>query len=165
MLFIVLRNHKQNLIEKMRFLSNYQVIIASLLFLLVLTNASCFSIKPIYLEKDKEIAQSNIEKFHQLFNDEKYNEMYDLFSAQIKSEISFDKFLESFKDLRTNTGKIKNSKLVKSEIKTEASFRVIELVYETEFENVTLSEKFSCLVDGNTSIIDIYDKPKPIFRN
>ena len=156
------KNYKQNL--KVRFLYNYQLIKVSLLFSLFLTNLSCFSARPIYFESDKKIAQVNIEKFHQLFNDEKYNEMYDLFSPQLKNEINYDKFLESFKNLRSNTGKVKNSKLVKSEINTEAPFRVVELVYETEFENTKLHEKFRCLVDGNTSVIDIYDKPEPILN-
>jgi Protein of unknown function (DUF3887) len=113
----------------------------------------------VYFEDDKKSAQKVVEDFHQLFKDENYSEMYGRFSDETRKSVAVDEFTTAFKKLHSEMGKIKQSKLVNSEVKAQASVRVVGLAYETEFENGSLIEKFSCLTDGENAVIDVYVPP------
>lgn len=145
-------------------LNNKEFYIIGCLFLSVLT-LSCVSIKPVYFDDDKKIAMMKVDKFHQLFNDDKFDQMYDLFSLETRKDVSIQEFSKSFQQLKNETGKVKKSNVVSSDIKVEAAYRKVELIYKTEFENFTMREKFQCLVDGKDAVIDIYHKPELIPSN
>ena len=142
--------------------SNYKWHYPSILFLLCFGMISCVSVKPIYYEDDKKVAEGHVQKFHQFLNEEKYDDMFDLFTPTGRNESSRETFTRDLRNLRSAMGRIKDSKLVRSEVKPGASKRLVHMYFETEFENGKLIEEFDCLVDGNTAVFDHYGQPKAI---
>ena len=126
---------------------------------------ACILVKPIYYDDDKTLAQKKAEEFHQLFNDKKYKEIYETFSLESRKLLSFEGFLTAFGEYRTNCGKVKNSKLVKEGIQPEASYRRVDLIYETELENCLMRERIVFHVDSEKAEIYFFDKPAPISKN
>ena len=141
---------------------NYRKYYASILFLSFLGAISCVSVKPIYFEDDKKVAERHVEKFHQSFNEEKFDGMFELFTPKGRNESSRETFARDLKSLRSRFGRIKNSKLVKSEVKPQASTRLVHMFFETEFDNGKLIEEFDCLVNGDNAIFDHYGQPDAI---
>lgn len=121
--------------------------------------SGCFSVKPVYFEDDKRIAQKQIEKFHALFNEKRYEEMYELFTSNKQREISKEQFVSHLKDLYSQAGPVENSKLIKIEVRVEASIRLVHMFYETRFEGGKRFEEFDCLTDGEKASIDFYGQP------
>lgn len=143
--------------------------VEKLLFLVILigfSGAACISVKPIYYDADKKLAYAKGEEFHQLFGEKKYEEIYkNTFSSESRKLLSFENFLAAFGEYRTNCGKVKNSKLVKEGIQPEASYRRIDLIYETELENCLMRERIVFHVDGEKAEIYFFDKPAPISKD
>jgi hypothetical protein len=140
----------------------------SLCFLIIgflgFINIACFSVKPVYFDDDKNVAQRKIEYFHQLYNEGKFKEMYDLLSPQTKNVLSFDNFSIAYKEVRTNFGKVKKSTRIQEGIKVEASYRVVRLIFETEFEKAVVREGFVCHGEGENAVIHFIEKPEPISK-
>lgn len=143
--------------------------VGKLVFLIIsvsLLITACISVKPIYYDDDKKLAYEKGEEFHQLFSDKKYKEIYqNTFSAESRKLLSFENFLAAFGEYRTNCGKVKNSKLVKEGIQPEASYRRIDLIYETELENCLMRERIVFHVDGEKAEIYFFEKPEPISKD
>lgn len=145
-------------------LNSKNYIIAALFFL-CFGLISCVSVKPIYYDDDKKLAESLIEKFHQSFNEEKYPDMFDLYTPKGRNQSGKEQFALDLQNLRSKLGRIKNSKLVQSEVKPQASTRLVHMLYETEFEKGKIIEEFDCLVDGQNVIFDYYGQPDKIPEN
>ncbi len=135
------------------------------IFIYLIGTTACISVKPIYYEDDKKIAESQVEKFHQLFNDEKYDEIYNLYTPKVQNQQSKEQFISVLQNFRASFGRIKNSKIVKSEVNPQAATRLVHMFYETEFEKGKKLEEFDCLVDGQNGIFDFYGQPDKIPGN
>lgn len=151
--------------NKFKYELKYINLLRSLLFFWCLVVTACVSIKPIYYDDDKKVAEKHVEKFHQLLNEEKYDEIYNLFTQKVQTGQSKEQFVRALKNILAINGKVKNSKLIKSDVKPEASFRLVHMFYETEFEKGKQLEEFDCLVDGNNAIFDFYGYPEQIPNN
>ena len=135
-------------------------ILRVLLFIWCFVVTACVSIKPVYYDDDKKVAEKHVEKFHRLLNEEKYDEIYNLFTQKVQTKQSKDQFVRAFKSILAINGKVKNSKLVKSDVKPNDSFRVVHMFYETEFEKGKQLEEFDCFVDGDKVVFDFYGHPE-----
>jgi hypothetical protein len=144
---------------------NFRNYIIATLFFLCFGVISCVSVKPIYYDDDKKVAESHVEKFHQLFNEEKYNDLFDFYTPKGRNQSSREQLIIDLQNLRSKYGFIKNSKLVKSEVKPQSSTRLVHMFYETEFEKGKVIEEFDCLVDGQNAIFDYYGQPDKIPDN
>jgi hypothetical protein len=132
-----------------------EILVATLCF----CGSGCISISPINYEVDKQIAKERVEEFHHLLDDERWNDIYDLFDEKVQTSQSKEQFVAALKGLHANAGRVVASKLVKSEIKPQASFRMVHMLWETTFEKKHLIEEFDCLVDGNKATFDFYGQP------
>lgn len=139
-----------------------RIIVFIALILIVTFSPNCVSIKPIYFEDDKRIAIKKIESFQNLFNEQKYDEIYTFFSSAARNRQSKDQFITSLQKLHDDVGIVINSRLLKSEIRAEASFRLVHMFYETEFRKGKRFEEFVCLVDDEKVLIDFYGQPDMI---
>lgn len=142
--------------------SNYTF---AILFFLCFSVISCVSVKPIYYDDDKKVAESRVEKFHQSFNEEKYDDMFDAFTPKGRNQSSKEQFILDLKNLRSKLGRIKIGKLVKSDVKPQFATRLVHMFYETEFEKGKLIEEFDCIVDRQSAIFDFYGQPDKISDN
>ncbi len=127
---------------------------------------ACFSAKPIYYTDDKAVALKAIDKVHQLYNDEKYEEILTMFLKKQESNPGErDRFLFAMKKNRAERGKIIGYQETKYQITPKASFRELLFMLRTEFEKGTYEEGVVVLVDGDTAVLDGYFQtdgpPKP----
>lgn len=125
----------------------------------LLFSSGCVSVTPIYYDDDKKISQQQVEKFHQLYNDENYAEMYKVMSLETRKVLSQESFVKKFEQTRSDLGKVIKSDLVKSDVKPKATTRIVELIYETEFENDKTKELFIFSTDGKQAFIEVYNQP------
>jgi len=144
---------------------NFRNYIIAALFFLCFGAVSCISVKPIYYDDDKKLAENHVEKFHQSFNEEKYTDMFDLYTPKGRNQSSREQFIVDLQNLRLKLGRIKNSKLVKSEVKPQSSTRLVHMFYETEFDKGKIIEEFDCLVNDQNAIFDYYGQPDKIPDN
>lgn len=151
--------------NKFRYEIKYINLLLAILFFLCFTSTACISVKPIYYDDDKKVAEKHVEKFHQLLNEEKYDEIYNLFNKKMQTAQSKEQFTKALQNILAVNGKVKNSKLIKSEVKLVESVRLVHMFYETEFEKETRLEEFDCLVDGENAIFDFYGHPEQMPGN
>ena len=142
--------------------SNYGKSYPSMIFLLCFGMMSCVSVEPIYYDDDKKVAEGHVQEFHQSLNEEKYDDMFDLFTPKGRNESSRETFARDLRNLRSAMGRVKDSKLVRAEVTPQASKRLVHMFFETEFENGKLIEEFDCLVDRDKAVFDHYGQPKAI---
>lgn len=99
-------------------------------------------------EKPESAAASSA--FVQLYNDEKFPEVFELFSDQMKEALPIDQTLNFLKSLTTQLGKIKTSEFKRYQNGTYAS-------YKTTFEKGVFSIEVS--VDGSGKVNGFFVKP------
>src|SRR5262245_21875381 len=106
-----------------------------------LSSIGCLSVTPIYYDDDKAVGKATVERFHQLFNDEKYDEIYDLFTDKGKQVAQTkENFIGHLRGLRYSAGRIKSSDLGTIDVKPQASTRLVHMFYSTQFEKKTIRE-------------------------
>lgn len=125
-----------------------------LLCLFGLIANACLSAKPIYYSDDKAVAIKAVEKVHQLYNDERYEEILQMFVAKKEENPGErDRFLAAMKKNHTERGKIMGYHETKYQITPRASDRELLLVFGTEFEKGSYGEGFVVLVDGENALL------------
>jgi len=140
----------------------YKILVSVFTFSSIFINSGCVSVAPVYYEDDKKTAQKKVEEFHQYYNDKNFKEMYKLMSAETQKVLSEEMFVQKFEKTYTDLGKIIKSDSVKSDVKPQAASRLVTFIYETEFQNGKLEEKFVCSTDGKQAFIEIYDQPNKV---
>jgi hypothetical protein len=133
-----------------------------LIVLLVFVTFSCVSVKPIYYEDDKKIADNYVKEFHNLYNNRDYKKIYEMFSDKIKKQQSKEQFIFALEKQQNEKGKVVKSEIIKSEIKPLASYRLVHSFYKTTYEKAVKYEEFDCLVDGENTLFDYYGQPEQI---
>ncbi len=128
--------------------------------MIFLIGNGCVSVTPVYYDEDKKIVESQIKKFHELYNEENFKEMYEMNSLETKKVVTQEEFIKKFKQTRSELGKVLKSKIIKAKVKPQASSRLVEFVYETTFENGKVKELFICSTNGKESVIEVYNQPK-----
>lgn len=124
-------------------------------------HAGCvLSLKPVYYEEDKKVAFRLVEKFHFYLDDGNFEAIYDLFSNKIRSQQGKEQFINRLKAFRAETGKVKITKNLKTDVTPQASFRIVHMIFSTQFENKLVFEEFDCLVDGQKVTFDFYGHPE-----
>lgn len=119
----------------------YGLIVTTLFYL------GCFSIKPIYNEEEKKIAEDATKKFHQLYNESKFTELYELTDQRARAVKKKEDFLKLIDYIFTNNGQNQNSTLIESKLVPHASFSEVQLLYKTSFEKSEQYEQFIWYVD------------------
>jgi len=129
----------------------------ALLSLCVVIVTSCVSVKPVYYKDDKAVALKAVEQVHQLFNDENYEGILQMFARQTEENGGErDQFLASMKKNRAERGRIVNYKETKYQLTPNASHRELLFLFTTEFEKGIYEEGFVVLVDGENAKLDGY---------
>ena len=143
----------------MRKIVTYKLLTTIFVLSLGGVNWGCVSVTPVYYDDDKNVAQKKAGEFHQYYNDKNFKEMYKLLSAETQKVLSEELFVQKFEKVYTESGKIIKSDLVKSDVKPQAASRLVTFIYETQFQNGKLEEKFVCSTDGKQAFIEVYDQP------
>jgi hypothetical protein len=126
-----------------------------LIFFVLLIFGGCISIKPGYFNDDKKLAMRAVEKYHQLYNEKNFEEIYEGVHEEAKATKDKQKLIEMLSGLYQNAGKVESSELVRSSVRMlNAKERQVELVYRTQHENEKINETF--LVITNDTIGKIH---------
>ena len=128
--------------------------------LLSFTSIGCIlSAKPISYEDDKQVALQKIQDFHEYYNEGEFNAIYGQFDERVKSQQSEEQFIEALKALHAKAGDFDIQRVLKADVKSQASFRIVHIILESIFKNKTLFEEFACLTDGSSALFDFYGQP------
>ncbi len=122
--------------------------------------AGCITVSPVYYDEEKQIAEAAVRRYHELYNQQKYKEMYEFISPNARDVVSFEGFRRNYEQQQAKYGRIVESKRTAIEVKPEASYRTIIISFDTRFERGELSEKYVLAADSNEAII--YDMFEPV---
>jgi hypothetical protein len=91
--------------------------------------------------------------------------MYKMMSPETQKVLSEEQFVQRFEQVYNESGKTMKSTPLNSGVKPQAASRLVTLIYETEFQNGKVEEKFVCSTDGKQAVIEIYDQPNKTSSN
>ena len=129
----------------------------SILGVLLIFTLNCTSVKFVYFNDDKKLAEKVVENFHQFYNDEKYTEIYDNAHPDAKATKSKDKLVELLTEMRKKSGRFQNSKLIDSKVSTiNVKERQVELIYKSKFENEEVNERFLIVTNDDSGNFHSY---------
>ena len=101
-------------------------------------------------QTEKETSKKVSAEFQEFYNLDKYQNIFELFSAEMKSALPIEKTTDFLKGLKTQAGKIEKREFIKYENGTYAS-------YKTNFERALFSINIS--LDKNGKINGLFVKP------
>ncbi|HEX8198470.1 MAG TPA: hypothetical protein VF571_19905 [Pyrinomonadaceae bacterium] len=120
--------------------------------------ASCsFSIKPIYNKQDIATADELVKKYHQLLNEENYEELYKLTDEHARATKSKDAFMQLMTQIRGQFGKVQGSSRLDAKAIPQAAATQVEAIYHTKYEKEEIKEKFVLIVAGKNAGIFSYE--------
>lgn len=115
--------------------------------------SGCISIKPVYNEEERKIAETATKKFQQLYNEQKFEELYDLTDQRARATKKKEDFLKLMNIGFSSNGQNKKSEIVDSKVIPHASFSEVQLLYKTSFEKSEQYEQFTWYVeDGKAGL-------------
>ena len=101
-------------------------------------------------QTEKETSKKISAEFQEFYNSDKYQNIFELFSAKMKSALPIERTTDYLKGLKTKAGKITKREFTKYEKGTYAS-------YKTNFERALFSVNIS--LDKNAKINGLFVKP------
>jgi murein DD-endopeptidase MepM/ murein hydrolase activator NlpD len=101
-------------------------------------------------QTEKETSQKISSEFEEFYNSDKYQNIFDLFSAEMKAALPIEQTVDFLKGLKRQAGKIEKREFIKYENGTYAS-------YKTNFEQAVFSVNIS--LDKNAKINGMFVKP------
>jgi hypothetical protein len=93
-----------------------------------------------------ESSEKAVGRFHQQYNDGKFDEIYDDGSKEFKDSVQIANWAGMLRHVSGRLGKVKSKSQTAWNVKTAAIGVVVELNYDTEFENGSGKEKFNFVI-------------------
>lgn len=131
-------------------------VVVVVVFMAMFGMACLFTVEPLKFSDDKRRAMESTENFHQLFNQEKYGEMYNLFTEKGRDSVSEQQFVDQLKMLHGKAGLVRNSQMMRSDVRIVGGSTVVHMFYRTDFEHLSLFEEFDCVTSGERVLFDFY---------
>ncbi|MDQ1637724.1 MAG: hypothetical protein QOF62_1063 [Pyrinomonadaceae bacterium] len=113
-------------------------------------------------KESKRTAENAVEKFHVLFNEGGYNEIYDRADQTYRDAISETDTIALFAMLRQKLGNVRQSKQVGWSIDSSTLGTTVRLEYKTEFANGKATEQFTFLESSGDPRLMNYDIQSPL---
>jgi len=115
-----------------------------ILFILIISPFLVFS------QTEKETSKIILAEFEKNYNSDKYQEIFEMFSNEMKTALPIEQTMDFFKGLKNQAGKITSREFIKYENNTHAS-------YKTTFERALWTLNIS--LDKNSKINGLFVKP------
>ena len=137
------------------------VIVAIVIIFVLLISFGVFKISlyPSYIEDDKAKVVKSINKFHDLYNEGKYEEIYSMSSLQNKQSTPLYFVKVALAKNKSIYGKFKAEKDKLVNYIMEYPLRV-NAIYFSAFEKTDVTEMFSFVLEDNIYKIEIYRPSK-----
>lgn len=113
-------------------------------------------------KQKKEIAENAVEKFHLLFNDSLYREIYLQADQTYKDAVTETDTIALFAMLRQKLGRVEQSKQVRWSRNASTLGTTVRLEYKTYFTNGTATERFIFLESNGDIRLMNYDIQSPL---
>jgi hypothetical protein len=107
-------------------------------FALVFT-VGCLSVKPIYNADEQAKAERSVAEFTRLYNEQKLEELYNLFDEEARQSMNKDEVLTNMKQSFEKTGKIQSAKLSEAKIFPSPPIQV-RMIYNVTSEKAAISK-------------------------
>ena len=114
------------------------------------------------INKPKKTAENAVEKFHVLFNEGLYKEIYQRADQTYRDAISETDTAGLFAMLRQKLGDVRQSKQVGWHINSSTLGTTVRLEYKTEFTNGNATEQFIFLESNGDTRLMNYDIQSPL---
>lgn len=104
---------------------------------------SCISVKPRYFEDDKKLAIQAVETYHQLYNEKRFEEIYNNAHEEAKATKDKQKLIAMLDSLYSELGKVERSQLFTTHVSVlNVKERQVEIVYKVKHEKGARNEAF-----------------------
>ena len=103
----------------------------------------------IFAQTEKAVYKNVADKLESNYNQDNYDDIFNMFSSEMKTALPLDKTKDFFSGLKDKAGKIIKKEFVK--------YQATYAVYKTNFERAVFSLNIS--VDDNSKINGLYIKP------
>lgn len=127
---------------------------------ILLANAACVSVTPIYYEDDKSMALERMAQFHTHFNNGEYDDAFELFTPNGRSNQTVEGFSSQLRSFREVSGNFLSHEVVSEKIQLKGNFRIVNYKVRSKFEKIEILEEFDFIVEGESAHIDFYGQPK-----
>ena len=123
------------------------------------------SVKPIYNDKEQAKAEKAVERFHQLLNEKRFDEMYELFDSEARAGTPLTEFTSVANQVYEKWGKVESGTLSEAKVFPGTPIQV-RMIYNVKFEKGEGQDWFIWNIRGNEARLVQYqnapgtDKPK-----
>lgn len=114
------------------------------------------TVTAVYYTEEKRLAKDAAARVHQLLNDAKYEEIYELTDETAKAKKSKSDLVNLMKYVRENRGRVVETSLDDREITPHDNFLEVTDVYRTKFENGIALEQFIWYVSNGQAKLYSY---------
>jgi len=115
---------------------------------------ACISVKPVYFDGDKRMAQAAVEKFHKDYNDKAFEQIFDAAHAEAKATKSKDALINVLTQIQSTLGRHIYSRLIKSTVAVaNPREREVDMLFRARFEKGEVNEFFLVLSNGSEAHI------------
>jgi len=134
---------------------NFNILFLIIIFSAFLTN-SC-SLKFGYYKEDKKLAEKAVEQFHRLYNEQNYEELYNIAHEEAKATKSKEKLIELMGRIYADYGKVLDSTVVRADVSVlNAKERQVAMVCKTKFEKKEKYETFLVITSDEKANFHTY---------
>jgi len=111
--------------------------------LIAILSAACsFKFSTANFEKDKQNAVAATNQFHELYNREKFEEIYEMTDRRAKETKSKEGLISVLTYMKRVRGPVLQSEVVDAKVEPHALYREIDLTFRTKFANADVTETF-----------------------
>jgi hypothetical protein len=112
--------------------------------------SGCVSVRPIYNDREQAKAERAVAEFHKLHNENKFEELYELFDEQARRAVNKDEVIDTAKQTYEKWGKVQRASL--SLVKVFPSPTVqVRMIYNVKFEKGEAQEWFIWNTQGEVA--------------
>ncbi len=138
--------------------TNMRVWLISLLFLSLTGITGCTTVP-----EARKAASVSVSRFHEEFNSEQYDQIYDESDARFKGTESKKDLTVFLTSIHQKLGKSGNTKEENSLVYTTQGGMIVNLRYQTQFGNTLAHENFTFFVDHDHATLVGYNLQSPEF--
>jgi hypothetical protein len=141
---------------------------AGTLCILLLATISCgcsLAVKPIYNDVEKAKADRMVSEFHKLYNESRFDEVYNLLDESVRPAVDREQFISTLKQVFEKLGKARSATVSEANVFPKSPIEV-RAIYNVNFEKGPGQEWFICNIRGEEARLVEYragegfDQPK-----
>ena len=136
------------------------------ILIMALCSACITSVKTVTNEKEQAKADRLVDRFHDLYNASKFDEIYGLLDDSVRQSVNKEAFVSSLQQTASKWGKVRDSKLSEGKVFPGNPIQV-RAIYNVTFEKGPGQEWFTSLIRGDDARLVQYtnaegtDRPRP----